>query len=559
MNELRIVSFLPAATEMTCALGLANQLAGVTHECDYPPEVRGKPVVVRSVLRVEKMSLREIDDAVSHCIRSGGSLYEVDEPLLKRLAPTHILTQALCHVCAPSGHEITRALAALPSPPEILWFTPQCLDDVHDNLRQLGRVTGCLSKAEHIIASHRARLERVAALTRRAARRPRVFCLEWTDPYYCAGHWVPEMIEIAGGVDALAHKGADSVRVSWSDIEKWAPEVLLVMPCGFGVERALEQTRQLLRRPGWSRLPAVRHDRVFALDANSYFARPGPRLIDGTELLAHLIHPELCEWKGPGNAFHQIASVDARPRGMCLKSCSAFTLMELLVILAMISVLAALLLPALNQAGSSARRVQCVSNLHQLGLATRMYWDDNDDACFRYRGPSSKNGDLYWFGWLERGPEGQRAFDATVGPLYPYLQGRGVEMCPSLNHSLAQFKLKATGAAYGYGYNLGLSAPLNQPPVTIGKIARPNETVLFADAAQVNTFQPPASPSNPMLEEFYYVSESKPTVHFRHGHKANVLFCDGHVDLEPPVPGSFDPRLPRQCIGRLPVERFRVP
>jgi iron complex transport system substrate-binding protein len=312
-SEPRLVSFLPAATEMACALGLTDRLVGVTHECDYPPFVRGKPVVVRSTLPVEKSSLREIDHAVRDCLRRGGSLYEVDERLLKKLAPTHILTQALCQVCAPSGNEITRALKALPSPPTILWFTPRCLDEIYENLRELGRATGRLDAAEQLIASYRRRLQTVASLLGTVPRRPRVLCLEWTDPYYCSGHWVPEMVEIAGGVDALGRKGGDSVRIAWTDIAAWAPEVLIVSPCGFGLEQAAEQAGRLLRQPGWSNLPAIRQSRVFAVDASGCFARPGPRVIDGIELLAHLIHPAMCQWQGPAGAFRHIDATAVRP------------------------------------------------------------------------------------------------------------------------------------------------------------------------------------------------------------------------------------------------------
>jgi iron complex transport system substrate-binding protein len=314
MNDLRIISFLPAATEMACALGLVDQLVGVSHECDYPPAARGKPVAVRCALPVESMSAREIDIAVSECIHGGGSLYEVDERLLERLAPTHILTQALCQVCAPSGHEITRALNALASKPQILWFTPHCLEDIFDNLRELGRVTGRLNEAEEWIASAHARLKKTSDLVRHEPR-PRVFCLEWTDPCYCSGHWVPEMVEMAGGMDALGHKGTDSVRLAWADIAAWSPEVLIVSPCGFGTNKAVELTNQLLQQPGWSELPAVRHKRVFAVNANAYFARPGPRVVEGVELLAHLIHPKLCRWNEASDAFLPVQLSNSQTSG----------------------------------------------------------------------------------------------------------------------------------------------------------------------------------------------------------------------------------------------------
>ena len=231
----------------------------------------------------------------------------------------------------------------------------------------------------------------------------------------------------------------------------------------------------------------------------------------------------------------------------------AFTLIELLVVIAIIAILAASLLPSLNRGKMSAQRIKCVGNLHQLGLAAQMYWDDNSGNTFRYRSVSTNGGDIFWFGWLEQGAEGEREFDATQGALFPHLQGRGVEICPSLNYTAGNFKLKAKGAAYGYGYNLHLSTPLGKPPINTSKLKRPSEIALLADSAQVNTFLAPASPDNPMLEEFYYVSNSvnEATAHFRHAKKANVVFCDGHVDLEKPLTNSIDAKMPNEFVGRL--------
>jgi iron complex transport system substrate-binding protein len=299
----QIVSFLPSATEMACALGLSDQLVGITHECDYPPEVKGKAIVVRKALPIETMSQREIDIAVSERMREGRSLYEVDEKLLQHLAPDLILTQDLCQVCAPSGNEVSQALNLLPKKPRILWLTPNSLEEIFANLRELGEATGHLKEAEELIAKGNARLQKIAAATRNLSVRPRVFCMEWLDPVYGSGHWVPEMVKIAGGLDALSHEGADSVRIPWDKVLEWKPEVLIVTPCGFDLEQTIEQSRQLFTYPHWSTLPAVRNGRVFAVDANSYFARPGPRVVDGTELLAHLIHPELFSWKGSKSAY----------------------------------------------------------------------------------------------------------------------------------------------------------------------------------------------------------------------------------------------------------------
>jgi len=241
------------------------------------------------------------------------------------------------------------------------------------------------------------------------------------------------------------------------------------------------------------------------------------------------------------------------PKSKVSRSAVAFTLVEMLVVIAIIAILATVLLPALMGSKESSRRARCAGNLHQFGLAAQMYWDDNGGNCFSYTFGVTNVGQIYWFGWIGPGAEGQRPFDATQGALFPYIQGRGIEICPSLNYALAQFKLKADGAADGYGYNMYLSAPLTQPPVNITHAKNPAELALLADAAQVNTFQAPASPSNPMLEEFYYVDNTvrPPNGHFRHAQKANVLFCDAHVAPESFVPGSIDPNLPSQYVGRL--------
>jgi iron complex transport system substrate-binding protein len=568
MSELRLISFLPAATEMVYALGLGDQLVGVSHECDFPIEARKKPVVVKAALSLETMSLREIDVTVAQRIGSGQSLYEVDERLLAQLAPTHILTQELCHVCAPSGNEITRALATLPVKPEILWLTPHSIEEIFGNLRDLGGATGTLARAEEIIAAAHARLQKIAALMEKAPRvgtyRPRTFCLEWIDPYYCCGHWVPEMVELAGGREALGRKGADSVRIPWEKIAAWSPEVLIVSPCGFDTEKAIGQAERLLQQPGWSDLPAVRNGRVFAVDANAYFARPGPRVVEGVELLAHLIHPEIFEWNGPPEAFQKITPPKKNRRLSQAKHvpAHAFTLIELLMVIAIIAILSAVLLPVLNRGKLSAQCGVCQSNLRELGLATQMYWNDNAGNSFEYQLGSTNNGVLYWFGWIANGTEGHRAFDLSPGALFPYMNGSDVRLCPSPMWNFPQFELKGTNVIFSYGCNSFIFGGPGHNTLNAAKILHPADTIAFADAAEVNNFQAPASATHPMFEEWYYVDletnygnpDNYPNAQFRHDQKANAAFADGHVEMERFVPGSIDPRLPSLYIAQLPPQ-----
>ena len=229
-----------------------------------------------------------------------------------------------------------------------------------------------------------------------------------------------------------------------------------------------------------------------------------------------------------------------------------FSLLELLVVIAIVSVLASLLLPALSTAKRGVHDTACGGNLRQLGIAGQMYWSDNDHRAFAYRGAATDGGDRFWFGWLQRGGEGVRRFDLAKGALYPYLGSGGVETCQTLAYVDPRFKLKATGAAFGYGYNLHLTGGLVGSGVRVDCLVKPGGTVFLADAAQVNTFQPPATPDNPMLEEFYYVNDRERTAHFRHGWKAQAVFCDGHVGRAGFEPGSIDDRMPDQWVGQLP-------
>jgi prepilin-type N-terminal cleavage/methylation domain-containing protein/prepilin-type processing-associated H-X9-DG protein len=245
----------------------------------------------------------------------------------------------------------------------------------------------------------------------------------------------------------------------------------------------------------------------------------------------------------------------------------AFTLIELLVVIAVIAILAAMLLPALSKSKSSAQCAACQNNLRELGLATEMYLGDNAGIFFNRCAAPTTGGQQWWFGWLANGTEGHRTFDLSSGVLFPYLHGSDVRLCPSPVWNSPQFKLKGTNVIFSYGCNAYLFAGQNQNPVNANKIYRPTQTALFADAAQVNNFQAPASPTHPMFEEFYYEDletnyanpNNAPNCQFRHSQKANVTFADGHVGLEKPVPGSFDKRLPNQFIGQLRPEILTLP
>lgn len=300
---MKIVSFLPSATEMLYALGLEDQLAGVTHECDFPAAARKKPVVVRNTMDMTTLTQQEIDQAVKKAAHEGLSLYAVDEQVLKNIAPDLILTQDLCQVCAPSGNEVSRLLQYLPKKPEIVWLTPSCLNDIFETLLHVGRATGREAVAIAYLETLQNRLQVIKKKVSHLKSRPRVFFMEWLSPPYCGGHWVGEMIDIAGGLDPLAKTGVDSVRVPWESVVAAAPEILILAPCGLDLEKTVAQASLLTEYHGWEKLPAVKNGQVYAADANSYFARPGPRVVDGIELLAHLFHPELFEWQGTEDAF----------------------------------------------------------------------------------------------------------------------------------------------------------------------------------------------------------------------------------------------------------------
>jgi iron complex transport system substrate-binding protein len=290
---MRICSLLPGATEVVAALGLEEDLVGISHECDYPPEVRHKPVMVHATIDSERTTSGDIDQQVRTAIEQGRSLYALDEALFRRAQPDLVIAQDLCHVCAVTPDRLQQALRALATPPATLTLNPTRLDHVLNDIARIGSATGKQLEAQTLIASLRFRLDSIRDRIARAGHRPRVACIEWLDPLFAAGHWVPDMVAWAGGQDVLGTEGVPSERITWERLAAAAPEVLVLMPCGFSVTRTLREISGLVSHPEWGRLPAVRNQRIFAVEAGSFFSRPGPRLIEGVALLAALCHPLL--------------------------------------------------------------------------------------------------------------------------------------------------------------------------------------------------------------------------------------------------------------------------
>ncbi len=292
MTDLRIVSLLPSATEIICALGLEAQLVGVTHECDYPPSVRALPKVTHTLIPTEATS-QEIDHLVRERLQSVQALYTLNLPVLEALQPDVIVTQALCDVCAVAEEEVKAAACRLPGNPQVINLEPQTLEEVFASLHQVAAATGRQAVAEEVVAGLKARVEAVARRSATVDRRPRVALLEWLHPPFSCGHWSPELVHLAGGEEVLGRAGVPSRTLGWEEVAAACPEVVFVACCGFSVERTLEDLDLLASHPVWSSLPAVRQGQVYVTDGSHYFSRPGPRLVESLEILAHALHPAL--------------------------------------------------------------------------------------------------------------------------------------------------------------------------------------------------------------------------------------------------------------------------
>ena len=288
---MKIVSLLPSATELVYALGLGDDLSGVTFECDWPPEARSKPVISDTSLPTDRpLSSREIDDEVRKRMDVKEPLYVLDKDLIRQIDPDLILTQDLCRVCAVPTGQVQDALDDIGCQAEVVSMDPHTLDEVLQSFLDVGKATGTEDRARDLVAGLRARIDAVRS---RIARLPtiRTFCMEWLDPPFAGGHWIPEMVEIAGGHNLLAEKGQPSRKVTWRQIADASPEVVVFMPCGYYLEEAEDEAAAIYRVPEFRETTARSSGTVFATDASSFFSRPGPRLVDGLEILAWAIHP----------------------------------------------------------------------------------------------------------------------------------------------------------------------------------------------------------------------------------------------------------------------------
>lgn len=288
---MRIVSLLPSATEIICALGLREQLVGVTHECDFPASVQHLPKVTRTLIPT-KASSGDIDCLVRERLQADRALYSLDLPVLEELQPDLMVTQTLCNVCAVAEGEVRAAVGMLPAGAGVINLEPQTISEIFAAIRQVATATGVDGSAEQVVSDLRARLEAVVSHSKALGSRPRVALLEWLDPPFSCGHWNPELVRMAGGDEGLGQCGQPSRKLSWAEVIAWQPEVMFIACCGFSVERTVRDLPLLRSVPGWQNTPAARSGRVYVTDGSQYFSRPGPRLVDSLEILAHALHPD---------------------------------------------------------------------------------------------------------------------------------------------------------------------------------------------------------------------------------------------------------------------------
>jgi iron complex transport system substrate-binding protein len=314
MQRSRIVSFLPSSTEILYEIGAGDLITGVTHECNYPGEAKNKPRVINSSIDAAKLTSREIDDKIVGLMRAGENIYAIDDQKLKESRPDLIIAQGVCEVCAPFAKEIDRANSILGYEPEVLVLHPHDLNDILLSITEIAEKVGRPNEGCKLVASLEERIDNIRKIVaeRRAKKsskdNPKIVCIEWIDPFFSAGHWIPQIVDIAGGINGLSSTGQQSRRISIEEVIEFNPDKIILMPCGFDVPRTLEEAKLLKNNGKWRSLQAVQKDRVYAVNANAYFSKPGPRTITGLEILAQIINPEGFEnIELPRNSFVKVS------------------------------------------------------------------------------------------------------------------------------------------------------------------------------------------------------------------------------------------------------------
>jgi iron complex transport system substrate-binding protein len=287
---MRIVSFLPSATETLYKLGAGSQIVGVTHECKFPSQARSKPRVIRPSFNAEQMSGRELDNKITELMKSGKDIYIVDEKTLKRVSPELIVAQGLCEVCSPFTKEVNRAVKILRGRPDVLILDPHDLDDILVSVMDVAEKIGKINQGRKVVASLQKRIDLVRGM--KVKGRPKVLCVDWIDPLFTAGHWVPQMVEYAGGVNCVSSVGEPSRRIDIDEVVQLAPDIIVLMPCGFDIKRTSKELPALARNEKWKSVQAVKSGNLYAVNANSYFSKPGPRTVIGLEILAKILQPD---------------------------------------------------------------------------------------------------------------------------------------------------------------------------------------------------------------------------------------------------------------------------
>ena len=305
MSSERIVSFLPSATEVLYEIGAGDQIFGVTHECKFPESAKRKPKVINSSFDPAKMNSREIDNKIVELMQSGRDIYVIDDRILKEAKPDLIVAQGVCEVCSPFTKEIKRAISILDYKPDVLILDPHDLDDILISIMDVAERVGRIKEGRELVVSLQNRIDSIRI--RPKENKPKVLCIEWIDPFFAAGHWIPQMVEIAGGINGLGSYGKPSYRIGIDEIIKFDPDKIILMPCGFDIDRTLIEFKQAKISNDWKSLQAVQNNEIFAVDAGAYFSKPSPRTITGLEILAKIIHPDkFLDIIVPTNSFIKI-------------------------------------------------------------------------------------------------------------------------------------------------------------------------------------------------------------------------------------------------------------